>query len=78
VEFQPSKIMKNHLSIIGSMSADDSHYWKAMQFLSRRQSEFEFDRLLGSRFGLSGVTDALRGMQNLTEIKPVIDPGILN
>ncbi|WP_166874999.1 zinc-binding dehydrogenase [Salinibacterium sp. ZJ450] len=75
-EFQPSKIMKNELSVIGSMSASDSHYWKAMQFLSKRQDEFDFDRILSNRFGLGGVSDAIRGMQNLTEIKPVIDPTI--
>jgi L-iditol 2-dehydrogenase len=76
VEIQPSTIMKNHLSVIGSMSADDSHYWKAMQFLSQTQSEFEFDRLLTSRVGLDGVTAALSGMQDLSEIKPVIDPAL--
>lgn len=76
VQLQPSKILRNHLSVIGSMSATESHYWKAMQFLSRRQHEFDFDRLLSGRFGLDGVTDALRGMQQLTEIKPVIDPAL--
>lgn len=74
VEIQPSAIMKNHLSVIGSMSADDSHYWKAMRFLSQTQGEFDFGRLLTTRFGLDGVGDALRGMQELSEIKPVIDP----
>lgn len=75
-EIQPSTIMKNHLTLIGSMSADDSHYWKAMQFLSQTQSEFAFDRLLTTRFGLDGVSAALRGMQELSEIKPVIDPAL--
>lgn len=76
VTFQPSMILRNHLNIIGSMSAAESHYWKAMQFLDQRQDEFDFDRLLGSRYGLNEVTSALRGMQNLTEIKPVIDPAL--
>lgn len=76
VEIQPSTIMKNHLNVIGSMSADDSHYWKAMQFLSRTQNEFAFDRLFTTRFGLDGVGAALRGMQDLSEIKPIIDPAL--
>jgi threonine dehydrogenase-like Zn-dependent dehydrogenase len=74
VEFQPSVIMKNHLSVIGSASADESHYWKALDFLSRAQDDFEWDRMMTGRFGLDQVTEAYRGMQNLTEIKPVIDP----
>jgi L-iditol 2-dehydrogenase len=76
VEIQPSKIMKNGFDVIGSMSASDSHYWKAMDFLSRAQGEFDFDRLLTNRFSLHQVTDALRGMQNLTETKPVINPAL--
>lgn len=78
VEIKPSTIMKNNLDIIGSMSAVESHYWQAMDFLSRTQDEFDFDRILSSRFGLDQVTEAFRGMQELTEIKPVIDFGPAN
>lgn len=77
VEIQPSKIMRNGLDVIGSMSASDSHYWKAMDFMSRAQGEFNFDRLLTNRFGLHQVTDALRGMQDLSETKPIIDPSLV-
>jgi L-iditol 2-dehydrogenase len=76
VEIQPSTIMKNHLEVIGSMSASDSHYWKAMDFMSKAQDEVDFDALLTTRFGLHQVTDALRGMQDLSEIKPVIEPAL--
>lgn len=76
VDFSPSTIMKNHLNIIGSASADESHYWKALDFLSRTQDTFEWDRMMTGRFGLNRVTDAYEGMQNLTEIKPVIDPSL--
>jgi L-iditol 2-dehydrogenase len=78
VEFRPNRIMKDHLSVIGSMSAAEPHYWKAMQFLSQCQDEFDFDGLLGTRYGLADVTTALRGMAQLTEIKPVIDPTLWN
>jgi L-iditol 2-dehydrogenase len=78
VEFRPNRIMKDHLNVIGSMSAAEPHYWKAMQFLSQCQDEFDFDRILGARYGLADVTAALRGMAQLTEIKPVIDPTLWN
>ena len=76
VEIQPSTIMKNHLDVIGSMSASDNHYWKAMDFMARAQDEFDFDLMLTTRFGLDQVTEALHGMQDLSEIKPVIDPAL--
>lgn len=74
VEFQPSNIMKNNLTVIGSMSASEGHFWKAMQFLSKRQYDLDFDRLFGKQYALSGVGDAFRSMQSLDEIKPVINP----
>lgn len=74
VEIEPTKITKNQLTLIGSQSAGEAHFWKAMQFLSTAQDEFDFDLMLSNRYGLDGVTDALRGMQALTEIKPIIDP----
>jgi L-iditol 2-dehydrogenase len=73
-EIQPAAIMKNHLSIIGSASAAESHYWKAMDFLSKAQDDFEWDRMLTGRYGLDRVTEAYEGMLNLSEIKPVIIP----
>ncbi|MFI7171278.1 zinc-binding dehydrogenase [Rhodococcoides fascians] len=73
-EIQPSKIMRNHLDIIGSMSASESHYWQAMKFLSSSQDRFDFDQMLTGRYGLHQVSDALRAMQDLSAIKPVIDP----
>jgi len=78
VEIQPSRIMKDQLAVIGSMSAAEPHYWKAMQFLSQGQDQFDFDLLFGHRYGLADVTAALRGMAGLTDIKPIIDPTLWN
>jgi L-iditol 2-dehydrogenase len=76
-EVQPAQIMKQNLDIIGSFSGSESHYWQAMQFLAQRQDQFDFDRLITSRYGLHEVSDAFRNMQSLGEIKPVIDPSIV-
>jgi L-iditol 2-dehydrogenase len=74
VTMRPTDITKGHLTILGSFSASESQYWRAMQFLSRTQDRFDFDRLLSSRFRLDEVTSALAGMQSMTEIKPVLLP----
>lgn len=77
-EIQPSRIMKQSLDIIGSFSGSESHYWQAMEFLAQRKYQFDFDRLITSRYGLHEVSNAFRNMQSLGEIKPVIDPTIMN
>jgi Zn-dependent alcohol dehydrogenase len=41
-----------------------------LQFLAR--AEFPFERLLTGTYPLSKVTDALRAMQALEEVKPMI------
>jgi D-arabinose 1-dehydrogenase-like Zn-dependent alcohol dehydrogenase len=76
VEFQPTAITRGHISVIGSFSASEAEYWRALQFMSATQDKFDYDRLLSNRYGLDGVTDALRGMQGLSEIKPVIIPSL--
>ncbi|NGP06599.1 zinc-binding dehydrogenase [Rhodococcus sp. 14C212] len=74
VEFEPTAITRGNINVIGSFSASEAEYWRALQFMSATQDKFDFDRMLSNRFGLEKVTDALRGMQGLTEIKPVILP----
>lgn len=76
VEFQPTAVTRGNIDVIGSFSASEAEYWRALQFMSQTSEKFDFDRLLSNRFGLDGVTDALRGMQNLSEIKPVIVPSL--
>lgn len=75
VEFEPTAITRGHIRIIGSFSASEAEYWRALEFMSDTQDKFDFDRLLSNRYELDKVTEALRGMQGLSEIKPVILPG---
>lgn len=76
VTFQPTMITRGNVNIIGSFSADETHYWRGLEFMSRHRDRFDFDRILSSRFGLDAVGDALEGMQGLREIKPVIIPSL--
>ena len=71
-----SRVTTRGLSIAGSMSGDIDSYFKALEFLSTHQNVFNWDRMLGRRYGLHQVTDALSAMRGMYEIKPIIDPSI--
>lgn len=74
VEFEPTAITRGHIKVIGSFSASEAEYWRALQFMNDTRDRFDFDRMLSTRYSLDQVTDALAGMQGLREIKPVILP----
>jgi L-iditol 2-dehydrogenase len=76
VAFRPTQITQGGLTILGSYSAAESEYWKAIQFMDRYKERFDFDRILSNRFHLNQVHDALTRMQQLQEIKPVIIPAV--
>jgi threonine dehydrogenase-like Zn-dependent dehydrogenase len=69
-----SRITTRGLRVLGSMSGEIDAYAKAMEFLDRHQDRFDWDALLGSRYGLDNVTGALEAMQRMDEIKPIFDP----
>ena len=73
-----SRITTGHLTILGAYSGGGSHYWRALQFLDLTRDKYDFDRLISGRFHLDQATDALKGMQSYTEIKPVILPTLSN
>ena len=54
--------------------AEARHFYQALEFLATRADRFPFERLLSNRFPLARTTDALRGMAEFREIKPVILP----
>ena len=69
-----SRVTTRGLHLTGSMSGDIDSYYKAMDFLSRFRSRFDWDLMLGASYGLHEVTAALTSMRDMREIKPVIDP----
>jgi threonine dehydrogenase-like Zn-dependent dehydrogenase len=73
-EIVASTIVKKNLTISGSLSADGSHYWKALQFISRARDEVPFERMFSGAFALEEASTAMQRMQRFEEIKPVIYP----
>jgi L-iditol 2-dehydrogenase len=67
IQLSPLSMSKTFLSV---RSGNAEHFYDALQFLAR--AEFPFERLLTGTYPLSKVTDALRAMQALEEVKPMI------
>ena len=61
---------------IGFRAGEARHYLQALTFLSTRSKQFDFERLLSNRFPLSRVHEALHGMAEGTEVKPVVVPSM--
>lgn len=70
-------ITVRQLNVMGTMGAGIGSYYKALEFMRRTRNEFDFDRMMGSRYGLHQVTTALERNRSQAEIKPIIDPAQL-
>ena len=62
------------MTVAGTVSADISQYWRALQFLADHGDKFDFGALLGNTYGLAQVNEALDAMRTARETKPVIVP----
>jgi len=62
------------LTVTGSVSADISHYYRALQFASDNVDRFPFASLLGTEYSLSNVSNALEALASGRETRPVIRP----
>ena len=54
--------------------AEARHFYEAIDFLDTRRERFPFDRMFSNTFTLEQTTEALRGMAEFREIKPIIIP----
>jgi threonine dehydrogenase-like Zn-dependent dehydrogenase len=76
---EPAKIMGAQLNIgqlhvVGTVSADISHYYRGLTFADQNKEIFPFESLLGNRYPLSRATEALQAIASGSEIRPIIDP----
>lgn len=72
----PPEILFRGISIKTVVMAEARHFYEAVEFLATRQRTFAFERLLSNTFALEQTTDALRGMAEFREVKPVIVPAL--
>jgi L-iditol 2-dehydrogenase len=75
---RPSLVSATHfnlrqVSVVGTVAADISHYYRAMEFLVRQGERFDFSAVLGDRFGLHQIDDAFDAIR-AGSMKPVVTP----
>jgi threonine dehydrogenase-like Zn-dependent dehydrogenase len=71
-----ARIVLKGLRIRGSMSGEIGDYHTALQILDRFSDRFDWDRLLGQRYPLTELDQAMNAMLKMEQIKPVITPGL--
>jgi threonine dehydrogenase-like Zn-dependent dehydrogenase len=70
----PRLIVEKQLTILGVMSGDTDHYYKALQFLKHNRERFSFADILSNRYRLEQINEALEAMRALREVKAVVVP----
>ena len=73
-EISAGRIVTRQITVKGSFGGDIDSYYKALEFMRKNRSRFDFDLVLGDRYALDQVTDALEKMQRYEDIKPIIVP----
>ena len=56
------------------ISAEARHFYQAMEFLESKGKKYAFESMISNAYTLEETGKALRGMLDLTEVKPVIYP----
>jgi threonine dehydrogenase-like Zn-dependent dehydrogenase len=74
-EVEPHLIINRGLSVFGSFSGDIDSFHKAMRFMVANPTGVDWDEVIGKRYPLEGLTEALGEMKAMRDIKPVIAPG---
>ena len=74
VSIAPSGIVGREMTVIGSLSAETTDYYKAMEFMRNNRDRFDFDAMVSTRYPVAKVNDAYEAMRNFTAIKPIILP----
>lgn len=70
--FEPRLIVEKQLSVLGVMSGNTDHYYKALQFLQHNRERFAFEALLSNHYQLEQINDAMEAMRTFREVKPVV------
>jgi L-iditol 2-dehydrogenase len=63
-----------YVDVLGIVMAEGRHFYEAVNFLATRRKLFDFERMITGRYPLEGVTQALQGMAEFREVKPVVLP----
>lgn len=68
------RIVNRGLTVRGSFGGHIDSYYKALEFLRHNSNRFDWNLVLGQRYALDQVTDAISAMQGYRDLKPIITP----
>jgi L-iditol 2-dehydrogenase len=77
-EIEPHRIINKGLTVLGSFSGDIDSFDKAMRFMVANPGGVNWQEVIGRRYPLEGLTEALTEMREMRDIKPVIVPGAVS
>jgi hypothetical protein len=60
------------VTVLSTVMAEARHFHQAIQFVATRAEKFAFSKLISNSYPLSRTGDALKAMEELTEVKPLI------
>jgi D-arabinose 1-dehydrogenase-like Zn-dependent alcohol dehydrogenase len=72
VSIAPRYIVEKQIAVMGVMSGDTHHYYKALQFIQHNRDRFGFEEMLSNRYTLDQVNDAMEAMRAFREVKAVL------
>ncbi|MGA9839686.1 MAG: zinc-binding dehydrogenase [Thermoplasmata archaeon] len=62
------------IRLLGVARNDAGHLWTAIRFLERTQSKYPYDQVVGARFSLEQVTEALRTVDERKVMRAAVVP----
>jgi D-arabinose 1-dehydrogenase-like Zn-dependent alcohol dehydrogenase len=72
----PMQVQQNLLfrgvTVLSTVMAEARHFHQAIQFVATRGDKFDFGKLISNSYPLAKTGDALKAMEELTEVKPLI------
>jgi threonine dehydrogenase-like Zn-dependent dehydrogenase len=72
VSIAPRYLVEKQIAIMGVMSGDTHHYYKALQFIEHNRDRFGFEEMFSNRYTLDQVNDAVESMRAFREVKAVL------
>ena len=74
IPVRATAFLRDMVTMVGVRSGHGRHYYRGLEFLAKHQDSLPFGELLGRRYSLTQVPEALMALRSLEEIKPVILP----
>ncbi len=71
---QAALFVRKQATVLGVQSADIGQFWKALEFVRRTASRYDFGAMLTTRYPLDRINEAIQSMRAFREIKPLVLP----